>query len=210
MSQIAEYLSRQILTTENQRFNFPVPETVYDDLLQCFSHAVCVSGKKMQLIPEVEKVLRNVAAWMKSGKSGLLLCGKCGTGKTKVMQALSYLFHFYENERNTLRVHSAVSITEMSVSKEEKDVVTYGILKTSKYVGIDDLGTEPVNVKNWGTDTSPVIDVIYHRYNTMKVTVLSTNLNMERIGEKYGERISDRICEQYDRIIFNFQSFRQR
>jgi DNA replication protein DnaC len=97
----------------------------------------------------------------------------------------------------------------MSVSKDEKDMNDFGMLKTAKYAGIDDLGTEPVNVKNWGTDTSPVIDVIYRRYNSMKTTVLSTNLNMEMIRKTYGERIFDRICEQYSRISFNFQSFRQ-
>jgi hypothetical protein len=32
---------------------------------------------------------------------------------------------------------------------------------------------------------------------------------MEGIREKYGERIYDRFCEQYDRINLNFQSFRQ-
>jgi DNA replication protein DnaC len=138
-----------------------------------------------------------------------LLYGNCGTGKTKLMQALSYLFHFYENERNTLRVCSAMEITGLSLSKEETDAARFGMLKTAKYVGIDDLGTEPVNVKNWGTDKTPVIDILYHRYNNMKVTVLSTNLNMEMIRERYDEQIFDRICEQYDRISFNCPSFRQ-
>ena len=126
------------------------------------------------------------------------------------MQALTYLFSFYENERNRLRVHSAADIADLSLSKVESEIAKYNMLKTAKYVSIDDLGTEPVSVKNWGTDTTPVIDVIYHRYNAMKVTVLSTNLNMDAIRSTYGERVFDRICEQYDRISFNFQSFRQK
>jgi DNA replication protein DnaC len=106
-------------------------------------------------------------------------------------------------------VCSAASIADLSVSKIDSDINDFAMLKTAKYVGIDDLGVEPVNVKNWGTDTSPVIDIIYHRYNEMKLTVLSTNLNMDMIQKTYGQRIYDRFCEMYDIINFNFQSFRQ-
>jgi DNA replication protein DnaC len=208
MIPIAEYLSRRGITA-SPRFNFRVPETVDSDLLQCFSHAVGLSGKTIRQTADVEKILRSASNWMKSGKRGLLLHGSCGTGKTKLMQALSHLFSYYESDRNSLRVCSATEIADLSLSKTESDAVKFSMLKTANYVGIDDVGTEPVNVKNWGTDTSPVIDVMYCRYNAMKVTVLSTNLNMEAIRKTYGERIFDRICEMYDRISFNFQSFRQ-
>ena len=208
MTQIADYLSQNAITA-TPRFRFSVPETVYNDLLQCYRHVVKATGREMQLTTDTEKILRSASSWMKAGKRGLLLYGNCGTGKTKLMQALSYLFNFYENGRNTLKVNSAMTIAELSISKVENDVVRFNMCKTTNYVGIDDLGTEPVTVKNWGTDTSPIVDVIYHRYNAMKTTVLSTNLNMEMIKNTYGERIHDRICEMFDRISFNFKSFRQ-
>ena len=209
VSKIVDYLSRNTIT-ENPRFNFQVPETVYNDLLQCYTYVVKSSGNAMRLTPDTERVLHSVANWLKAGKRGLLLSGNCGTGKTKMMQALTYLFSFYENERNRLRVCSATTIADLSVSKVENEINHFNMLKTAKYVGIDDLGTEPVIVKNWGTEISPVIDIIYQRYNAMKVTILSTNLNMETIRKTYGERIFDRVCEMYDRISFNFQSFRQK
>jgi len=208
--QIAEYLSRRELSTKAIRFKFEVPETVLQDLTQCYAHSVGTSGMQFKKTPDIERVLNGIASWMQCGKPGLLLYGNCGTGKTRMMQALSYLFHFYENERNTLRFFSATELTDMVLSNNELEAKQFNMMKTANYVGIDDLGTEPENVKSWGTDKSPVVDVLYHRYNGMKVTVLSTNLNMEMIRQKYGERIFDRICEQYDRISFNFKSFRQK
>lgn len=202
-------MSRKESITASPRFTFNVPETVYEDLTHCYAHAVRVSETEMRLTAETERILQAAAGWMQKGKRGLLLCGNCGTGKTKLMQALSNLFAYYLCDRNKLHVYSAAEIVRMSVSKDEQEMVIYGGMKKWNYLGIDDLGTEPVSVKNWGTESSPLIDLIYQRYNNMRVTVLSTNNNMEMIRNVYGERIFDRICEQYDRIVFNFQSFRQ-
>ena len=203
-------MSRNVITA-NPRFSFQMPATVFEDLAQCYSHMVKASGREMQLTADSEKILRSASNWLKSGKRGLLLYGNCGTGKTKLMQAMSHLIAYYHNNSlNKIHVFSAGEIVRLSLSKDEKECTIFNCLKTWRYVGIDDLGTEPVNVKNWGTDTNPVIDVLYKRYDAMKVTVLSTNKNMDGIRETYGERIFDRICEMYDRISFNFQSFRQK
>ena len=202
-------MSRNAITV-SRRFQFDVPETVYDDLLQCYAHAVRGSGREMELTPDIEKVLRMVVCWMRSGKRGLLLCGSCGTGKTKIMQALTHLLTFYCQERTRVPLYSAGEIVKLSLSKDEKEMMAFEMLRAWPYLGIDDLGTEPVNVKNWGTDTNPIVDLLYKRYDKMRVTVLSTNLNVEKIGEVYGKRIFDRICESYDRISFSFQSFRQK
>ena len=188
-----------------------MPETGYSDLLQCYTHFVKASEREMQMTADIEKVLQMAAWWIKSGKRGLLLCGNCGTGKTKLMQAMSQLIAYYHNNPlNKIHVYSAGEVVRLSLSKDEKESTTFDNLKKLRYVGIDDLGTEPVNVKNWGTDTNPIIDILYKRYDAMKVTVLSTNKDMDGIRETYGDRIHDRICEMYDRISFNFQSFRQK
>ena len=213
MEQIAEYLSQKV-TTASPRFSIQMPETVYDDLLQCYSLFVRASEREMQLTADTKKVLQSAVNWLKAGKRGLLLYGNCGTGKSKLMQALFHLLAYYYNRAEIAkRIYKASVIAkgehEGSVEKIYR-CLSDEKFDTWRYLGIDDLGTEPVIVKKWGTETSPIIDILCERYDAMKVTVLSTNLNMENIREAYGERIFDRICEMYDRISFNFQSFRQK
>jgi DNA replication protein DnaC len=108
-----------------------------------------------------------------------------------------------------MKIFSAPAICELPLSKNEDDLTTLARLKTYRYLGIDDLGTEPVTVKSWGTELSPVIDALYARYDKRMVTVITTNDSLEKLKSKYGDRIHDRLCEQYDRIAFNFNSFRQ-
>jgi len=192
---------------------------VYDDLVKCYEYVVSKSDLEFELTPDTESILLLTAAWLQDGKRGLLLLGNCGTGKSKLMQALSLLFEYYENGRNKLRIYSANEIVKLSLI-DAKDYHAFELIKTANYVGIDDLGTEPVMVKNWGNEQSPIIEILFARYNAMKCTVLSTNLTLAAfinsegetirgIKEIYGDRIYDRICEQYDSIVFDFKSFRQ-
>ena len=202
----------------NPRFDFevPVPEVVYGDLLQCYAHFVSASEHEMRLTSDTERVLRLASAWMKGGRRGLLLCGNCGTGKTKLIEALEHLITYYSGgsgDKDTrilpMRIYSAKEIVRLSLSKDGLELERFNRLKKVRRLGIDDIGTEPVTVKNYGTDTNPIVDILFSRYETMKVTILSTNYDMETIRKTYGERIYDRLCEMYDRIVFNFKSFRQ-
>ena len=63
---------------------------------------------------------------------------------------------------------------------------------------LDDLGTEPNNK----IFTSELFNIINMRYNSHKPTIISTNLDMNDLREKYTERISSRLIEGYE--IFKF------
>lgn len=68
---------------------------------------------------------------------------------------------------------------------------------------IDDLGTEPSNVKAYGTDTTPVADVIEARYNTSMPTYITTNLDGEALQQHIGARVVSRLCEMAGIVKFN-------
>lgn len=189
---------------EQKRFGFEVPNSVLEDLSLCYTYCVKKTGHEMKISCDTEQILKLVAAWMKrSEKTGLLLCGCCGTGKTSVLNALSLLTSYY-NGYFGLRVYSSLKIIELSLYQKE----LFNKLKTLKYIGIDDFGVEPSTIKDFGTSVSPVSEVFYSRYDNNKVTVISTNLNKQQIKEVYGERIFDRMNEQYETVVFNFKSFR--
>ena len=153
----------------------------------------------------------------------MLLCGNNGTGKSKLMHALSHVIANYNGSTGKIdsiqpfTIISARELARLYGSKVPDDLHRFENLKKAYVLGIDDIGDEEVTVKNYGTNKNPVIDILLYRYDMMKVTILTTNLSMDSpdktniltIRKTYGERIYDRMCEMYDRIVFNFKSFRQ-
>ena len=70
-------------------------------------------------------------------------------------------------------------------------------------------GTEPVEIKDFGTVRMPLVEILYHRYETMKFTLCTTNEDDQSLKVKYGERIADRMNEMFNRLAFGAQSFRK-
>lgn len=75
-------------------------------------------------------------------------------------------------------------------------------------LAIDDLGTEPVEVLEYGNRLNPVIDLLYKRYDEQLFTIITTNLTPKEIRERYGERIADRLNEMAFRIVFDNETYR--
>ena len=68
-------------------------------------------------------------------------------------------------------------------------------------LGIDDLGTEPSEVLDYGNVYTPVIDLLTKRYEEQLFTVITTNLTPQQIREHYGDRIADRLNEMVKKIL---------
>jgi DNA replication protein DnaC len=154
-------------------------------------------------------VIQSAARWLAGGKPGLLLTGGVGTGKTTLLRALSLLVSRYSGGYQSLHERDATIACNLARSTEWADNHAFEQLKTYHYLGLDDLGTEPVLVKSWGNELSPIVDLIHARYDALLVTVISTNLTLDEIGERYGPRVHDRVIEQYDRVVFTGKSFRK-
>lgn len=67
---------------------------------------------------------------------------------------------------------------------------------------IDDLGTEQRILKRYGNEILPLTDLLLFRYENMLPTVITTNLSHSQIAEQYGPRISDRIKEMCETLVF--------
>ena len=145
---------------------------------------------------------------------GIMLSGTCGNGKTTLMYAfqrtLKYLavhkhFDFMgEHFAPRMQIMHACDITDIA-----HDAKVFTELKRRSMLGIDDLGTEPAEVLEFGNPIYPVVRLIEHRYNIQAFTFITTNLTPSEIRKKYGERIADRFKEMLQVIVFQDVSYRK-
>ena len=136
-----------------------------------------------------------------SHKTGIVLCGTCGNGKTTLVRALQNAL-IYLKKRNICNYGMPI-IDAREVECRQKECKEYPLL------AIEDMGKEPATKLDYGNVINPVIEVLEHRYNEQLFTVISTNLTAKEIREKYGERIADRLNEMMNVIIFKNKSFRR-
>ena len=68
---------------------------------------------------------------------------------------------------------------------------------------IDDAGAEKEKYLCYGNLITPVADIIDHRYIRHKKTIFTTNLVPAELCSRYGERIADRMNEDYAFIMYN-------
>ena len=152
-----------------------------------------------------------LAASLTSGKrSGVVLCGTCGNGKTTMMRAFQNLLNVlrlpddYHKKTYGMPVVNAGHIAHLCRSDYER----FLNLCNTEMLGIDDMGTEPLEVQEFGNIHRPMVDLLTRRYENGTFTFITTNLVPQQIRDLYGERIADRLNEMADKIIFKNPSFR--
>lgn len=75
-------------------------------------------------------------------------------------------------------------------------------------LAIDDLGTEPVEVMDYGNIITPIIDLLTKRYEAQLFTIVTTNLDPKDIRKRYGDRIADRLNEMMAKIVYRNPTYR--
>lgn len=157
---------------------------------------------------EDKRITSNAWKWLHSSRRwGLLLTGGIGTGKTTLAKALlrTYLrcdVWLYPPNIKELTANEAVRIASYYPARWEE-------VLNSEFLIIDDIGTEPTEVKSYGMAITPIQEVLQYRYEKRSKTILTSNLSAEEIASRYGERVADRFKEMFAIIHFTGESWRK-
>ena len=144
-----------------------------------------------------EKNYRPIVDWMTDNKGrGLLMVGSCGLGKSLIGKyILPYLIR--DACRKVVNVFNA-----QELNSKPDEIIGYHIIY------IDDIGTE--NVSNiYGNKRIPFMELCDATEQKGKLLMCSTNLTIEELKEKYGDRTVDRLRSTTKVVPFIGESLRK-
>jgi len=221
---MSEITPRRI-TEARFRFNLP-PQEALDLLTAAYQYEVLLRQRKFILDANTENNLVKLAEYvtLPSPKFGIMCCGTCGNGKTTLLYAFRRVVNYLQERRHFtflddeytrfkagIQVFHAKEIVQIA-----KDYKAFKEIQSRPMLAIDDLGTEPTEILDYGNMLSPVVDLIEHRYNRQLFTFITTNLVASSkddaavtIRKKYGVRIADRFNEMLHVIVFKDITYRK-
>ena len=211
MAAIISHLERS--KTISPRFNWAVPtiNDAYHILLAAYRQEVQNRGRQYEDVRDTKMCLWNIAHFcvMPGYKTGIVLCGRCGNGKTTALHAL-------QQATNTLidfglcSKHMGIHIIDaMELLHTAQDYKAYCKKREYPVIAIEDLGKEPTEVLQYGNRLSPVIDLLEYRYTHLLPTFVTTNLAPDDIKTVYDLRLADRFRETMQIISFPDTSYRK-
>ena len=172
-----------------------------------------------RLDPGTAARIAKAARWLTGDhRPGLLLYGTVGSGKSTLARAICELIAILHDsplrsERLAVARTSAPELVELKAAREVRAAADseelFARLRGAPMLLIDDLGVEATAVRSWGNCLTPVIDLLYYRYDRRLFTIVTSNLDQEAIEAAYGVRIADRMAEMFDRIGHAGPSYRR-
>ncbi len=225
--------------TSKKRFRLPInTEVLKESLAIAFNKGVTYRGGTFISDVHTMTKIEKVAGWLSSlsAKPMLLLSGNRGAGKSEMARSIEKLITALGEGARSLEQQNGSWITTSQENKEQarlfkaitdlpkpmivtaQQLVTFATKESPEYdrakktpiLIVDDLGAEPSNVKVYGSDYYPIVDLINERYDKMSTTVFTTNLSMVDISNYYGDRIADRLTEVCEVLIYSNDSYRNR
>jgi DNA replication protein DnaC len=156
-------------------------------------------------IPETEADaahLRQVRAFIQTRRGFLVMLGELGTGKSYLAAAITRHFanpHFIKQSELLRRLRQTYS------DKAERDPVKQA--QDANLLVLDEMG-----MSAGGRDELPMLhDILDHRYNERKPTVLTGNITLEQFKLVIGERMTDRLREAaFAILMFGGESHRHK
>lgn len=143
---------------------------------------------------------------------GLFLTGDYGTGKSAILKGIvKFIDNYYSDKVNNDGIPSPIYILAQAMANKFKDNndVFINRMKTTSVLAVDDIGYEPKDVYYFGTLAHPFEEIIMERYDRKRLVLISSNMNLKQIGERYGEHVMDRLIQMTYIIEFKGKSKRK-
>lgn len=189
---IADEMRRHEMNLPSPRVEIRIPEAE-DVLRQALAFFLEQNGHTLQWLPEYAEVGR----WLAGNEGrGLFLFGSCGRGKSMLCRYVlpAILFGYYR------RVVSVFDTVEMNSR------IDYVLSR--HIISLDDIGTEEVSYQ-YGNKRLAFAEIMDAAEKHNKLLIISTNLSVEEIRSRYGERVLDRIRSTTRRVLFEGKSLRK-
>lgn len=151
-------------------------------------------GEDAEWAPEYDEIVE----WLSDNKQKGLLCyGKCGRGKSLICENIMPVIFRYYLRKNLIKF-DGYEINDKRNLLRECDCA----------VLIDDFGVEDVG-KIYGEIHNVFEEFISLAEKRHQMLLLTTNLTLDEISEKYGERTLDRLRYLTRPVMFIGNSFRK-
>lgn len=144
------------------------------------------------------------------GGENLILLGSVGTGKTHMANAI--LIDVRKRKRIVGRYQDFLSLIKMIKrsfgSKSNGDLNESELMRQvldSPLLILDELGHKTSD-SDW--ENTVLFEIINHRYNENKSTIVVSNKNQDGLRKVLGERAFSRISEHGETVYFNWQDYR--
>lgn len=178
-----------------------------------------LNGSRIKELTEEDKAsFSKVFNWLigqdidVSLNKGLFLTGDYGTGKSAILKGIvKFIDNYYSDKFIDGGIPSPIYILSQAMANKFKDnnEVFINRMKTTSVLAVDDIGYEPKDVYYFGTLAHPFEEILMERYDRKRLVLISSNMNLKQIGERYGEHIKDRIKQMTYIIEFKGESKRR-
>lgn len=134
-------------------------------------------------------------------KKGLLIRGTPGLGKTFLIECVK------DNPYQKIGLISTVDIS-LVIKKEGEYDLTFN---PSGIIYLDDVGSEQPTVNHYGTKINFVkeyLELFYFKNKDFNKLMISTNISIDELEEKYGARVRSRMKDMFNLIDIFGQDLR--
>jgi DNA replication protein DnaC len=157
-----------------------------------YTEMLKLQGRTYIKQPEYEKVV----SWIADNEDkGLLLMGDCGRGKSYIAR---YVIPAIYSKKHG-KIFKVADATEINDSIDT--------LKKTKFLVIDDLGNE-YNYNVYGQKRNPIDEIVDSAERYGNILIITTNLTIKDLSERYGERVMSRLKKLTRVVAFQGEDLR--